>query len=278
MASLEWEEVMDLSGLIAEMLLPGMLILLAIFVPSLEFKIFDISPIKGELTIFILFYFGIFAYLLGIATRHLSVLKSPSYYYCISIHKYWSMLARRLVREMTEVLGTKGMDGTHVPRLSMPEDEKGKFSSAQGQELISWLRDRFLAEKEGALSEYLMYQWNLARLARNCHLPLLLVGLSCAIACFNRSSNNETLPTIYYASAALGCLGLAFGMRKVYKDRIFWHVDILMRVAATELGDPTHNGKPSEPSTPHVISTDSYERRSLLRRLLEESFKTRNKS
>jgi hypothetical protein len=237
---------MDLTGLVLEMLLPGILILFSAGLLIWEMGLLDLKNIVGIQGGLLVTGFLSFSYIIGVAVRHTFFLKSSAYHYRLRIQQLWPRLAMKLVEVLRSRIPVLDCSEEGQSRLPGSGTALKDFSDEQIHELVQYLRDMFLSKCEDSFGDYLMYQWRVARLARNCHLPLILCCSACFLSGIHRlvaqgitlswsffiRAINSSWP--FFAGAAV-CGALAFRMVTVFKERLYWHVDILMRVGAVTL-------------------------------------------
>ena len=171
--------------------------------------------------------FTVVSYLLGLTTREYPIAtKSTAYHFNHHLKAKWHSETLPLAKRLRASSVGISLD---LPRSTSAIDE------AWTHEFVSLLRDRLLSECETSWSDYLIYQWNIARLARNTVIPLYIsagVGIILGIWQISRSAIELGIGEII---SSIVLVGLAQVLRRVYRQRLCWHLDILMRTGVSRI-------------------------------------------
>ena len=222
---------MNVVGLVLEFLFPGAIVLIAVGIIAWEVAPDDVGSLATTAPALFLAAGAIVAYLVGIVLRHYSLLPAPAKHYRERLSDSWTTLAPKLHRR----LGRWSQQEVAVQKESANSQEGNQdLGEQQSHDLVSYLRDWVLANKADAVADYLMYQWRLARLARNCHVPLLIALGVCLSGVGIRAAGCDGIAAAYYGLGALSTGAALLAIGKVYRERLYWHVDILMRLADME--------------------------------------------
>jgi hypothetical protein len=229
---------MNLTGFVLELLMPGAIATIAILIALFDAKVpipITFNSLNG---VFGVSLFSVCAYLNGLVLRHATEwfgFLHDRHYYPGIIRRNWPHLCHKLVSIISE-------------RLVVAPDGWGREIGATcekdeiGEGLIIYLREYIFANKQQMLSQFLVYQWNLARMARNSFLPLLLLAASFVIGILKPSSSSAT-PWIHWLGLAWS-LTMSAGVLKAYRDRLIFLTGTLMRFAAFEFHQPKTEADP----------------------------------
>jgi hypothetical protein len=219
---------MSLTGFFLELLIPGATACSAFLLVFLRFQPISTQVMEKQgwllLTLFLMC-----SYVVGIILRHASIFPKPKNYYCLRIEKEWPQVAKALARHLTEQLGPN-IDEGEESGLQCPE-KRAKFTANESAALITYLRDYLLSEKSSGISDLYNYEWRLSRLARNCALPLAMLSGACWISAGIEACRKTDYVGLYVLGGIFAMAGI-LGLWHAYKKRIFWQVDILMRVGS----------------------------------------------
>lgn len=226
------------SGLIAELILPGMVAVGAAFLVIWGFNIAAIAALSPADAVFLIPLALLAAYLVGLITREVSVVRPTKYFYRKHLEELWPEQARFLIKH----LASERPRLTRVP-ITVDEAQPLALEEEWTHDFIGSLRDYLLARCASDWSQYLMYQWNVARLARNSIFPLWTLTAAAAAVGARYLTHHDTAIGIKLLVAALVVFGISLGLRYVYRVRLCWHAEILVRTACAMVafdGFPPH--------------------------------------
>jgi hypothetical protein len=219
---------MSLTGFFLELLIPGATACSAFLLVFLRFQPIPSNVMEKQgwllLTLFLMC-----SYVVGIILRHALIFHKPKYYYCLHIEKEWPNVAKALALHLTQRL-EPNIDRGEESGLQCPR-EPAQFTPNQCAALITYLRDYLLSEKSSGISDLFNYEWRLSRLARNCALPLAMLSGACWISAGIEAGEKTGYAGLYVLGGIFAISGI-LGLWYAYKKRIFWQVDILMRVGS----------------------------------------------
>jgi hypothetical protein len=221
---------MNLAGLVLELLVPGAIATIAVLLGLYEMGLLNDRALAVLNGVFGGTLFGICAYINGFALRHVGQwfeFMHDRYHYPRILNLYWRQLCREIIPRISDRL-------LIAPVSWGRETEESDDQVGEG--LIIYLREYIFANKQPMLSQYLTYQWNLARMARNSILPLLLLAVSFAIGVPLRRPSNWVCWLGFFWALVVG-----LAMFRAYKQRLVWLTGVLMRFAAFEFAkeDPS---------------------------------------
>lgn len=154
------------------------------------------------------------------------MVRPSMYYYRRHLQELWPDQARYLIKH----LASERPSLTRVP-LSVDDSEPLALEEEWTHDFVGSLRDYLLARCASDWSQYLMYQWNVARLARNSIFPLWTLAGAAAAVGVRYVANHHTAMGVKLIAAAAAAVALSFGLRYVYRVRLCWHAEILVRTA-----------------------------------------------
>lgn len=206
---------MGLSGFVLELLVPGLLAILAPVVLALEFGIIDPGESSSLASTVLISSLLVAAYLAGIALRHLG--RDPQWLCPHSEVCYQDQLSMQWPEKITEL------------RLRWLDDAEGdSLSSEAANEIVVRMRDYYLSTASEAWSGQLLYQWNVARVARNSLLPMILMIGSLGAIVVRRIVVDGPLASLPYLLIVVGLLGLLVALRRAHRSRMGAMVDVLV--------------------------------------------------
>lgn len=217
---------MGVSGLIAELVLPGGIIVAALILLAWGLGLAPVSDLSTSDSAIVLALGLVAAYLVGLVSREAPVVSPTERHYRSHLQEYWPDQTRYVL----DHLRFMELSLTREP-LALDATQPLSLTDNWTHDFVGVLRDYLLATCEGAWSEYLMYQWNVARLARNSILPLWILAASLLAVGIRRLVEHSYLTGAKFAIACLGAIGLSCALRYVYRARLCWHVEILLRTA-----------------------------------------------
>lgn len=242
---------MGLTGTVLELLLPGVIADFAALIALEAIGIVDNAVIAQQSSALTVFAVLASAYLVGIAMRQLDrpihsmhLIQWSHTIVANRLNDRWPTAARWIIGKMGYAYA---VDARRTVVFDMA-DATARLTDKDAGELIALLGDCLVATQQTAWSQNLNYHLNLARLARNSVTPLIALGLACTLSAIVQAKvgGHHRL-----AFTALGITSwcLLPVMRRVHRNRIQYHTDILIRTALIHFahGDaPGTTGDPGE--------------------------------
>jgi hypothetical protein len=217
---------MNFTGFVLELLMPGAIVSIAILIVLFDTNRVSASTFVSLNGVFGAFVFSVCAYLNGLVLRHATEwfeFLHDRHDYSKIIQRNWPHLCEELVPIISEQL------------LVAPDGwgrEIGTKTDEIGEGLIIYIREYIFANKQQMLSQFVVYQWNLVRMARNSFLPLLLLAASFVVGMFPYSKLTTT-PWFHWLGL-FWSLTMSVGVLKAYRDRLEFLTGTLMRFSAFE--------------------------------------------
>lgn len=225
---------MNISGLVLEMLIPGSIVLTSILLVLRDCGVVHETPTNW----FVTFLFISASYIIGLTFRHLTVVPKLTAFYQQRLNQRWPLALRSLSAKFGAVV-LNNADTDENGAVRFPFDPSNELNRVQCSELINFLRD-FAASKASGLWDHIDYQWKLARIARNSHLPVLLFCLSTFELSVHSFARGDRWLGWDFLSLTIAAFGLSWGLLYVYRQRIFWHLDVLVRFGLlSQIGETT---------------------------------------
>jgi hypothetical protein len=203
-----------------------MVVVGAAFLVVWGFNVAAIASLSPADAIFLIPLTLLAAYLIGLISREVTVVRPTKYYYRRHLQELWPDQARYLIKH----LASERPSLTRVP-LSVEENGPLALDEEWTHDFVGSLRDYLLTRCASDWSQYLMYQWNVARLARNSIFPLWTLSTATAAVGVRYLANHHTATGTKLIVAATAAFALSFGLRYVYRVRLCWHAEILVRTA-----------------------------------------------
>ncbi len=224
--------------MITELVLPGLVVVGAGFLAVWGFNVAAITSLAPADAVFLIPLALLAAYLIGLVSREVTVVRPTKYYYRRHLQELWPDQARYLIKHLAS-------ERPSLARVPLSVDESGPLVLEEEwtHDFVGSLRDYLLARCASDWSQYLMYQWNVARLARNSIFPSWIFAGAAAAVGVRYLVNDHTGTGVKLIVVAAAAFALSFGLRYVYRVRLCWHAEILVRTACAMVafdGFPSH--------------------------------------
>lgn len=218
---------MNSSGFVPEILVAGLLTLLAGMILMVEFSVVSFSELQDLDVALSLPALLATSYLVGLSGKHMSY-DQPGLSWLVTANReiYRERLMRRWPNFAMELINEWSEPDDHIEINDIEE-----ITAREARLVINRLRLYQLSNYESAYAEHLNYQWNLARISKNCIVPLGLVFIACVIAVMVNTLESSAKEATAYGLLAGLSFFLVLGMRKVHHERSAYHLDTLIEAS-----------------------------------------------